>query len=307
MAFGDQYLFNLGYRDAASLEELGMEGKVDPTTFNQMARSGYLDMVNAQNRLAILEQSGMQITPEQKAEMVGSYLDEGKRKRAEGLKLQYKDFKGIPESSFLAAASLGSEPAFEADGKKYFLTEDTASGQRLRAQEEESARRRGKPPQYSAPTYVYKTESGERFKGSILGNGGYKNMGGGGYGPQIQEHRAAKGKTPMGPQAGGYVRNRYGYFEKQKPTETQGTMTPEETAMLEKRAEQMRKELAGETQSQSLLKQPDTTAPQAIYSSYGSAYTNRTGVAPDYRRSDYWDNPYSTFGAPPLFSNYGTY
>lgn len=169
MAFGDQYLFVT--RDGASM----------PLS----SRSGFVASA-LQN------------------------AEEEKRKRAEAIKLQYANSpyssfaNKIPESSFAAAATTGHQPMIEHKGKQYFLTEDKALAGRLAAREEENARRAGRAPQKYLPSYSYKTAEGESFKGHFLGRGTYEGMGGNSYSPQLQERRAAKGKNPTGPQAGGY-------------------------------------------------------------------------------------------------------
>jgi len=136
--------------------------------------------------------------------------EEEKRKRAEAIKLQYANSpyssftNKIPEASFMAAAITGHQPMIESEGKQYFLTEDKALAGRLAAREEENARRAGREPQKYLTNYSYKTAEGESFKGTFLGRGTYGGMGENSYSPQLQERRAAKGKNPTGPQAGGY-------------------------------------------------------------------------------------------------------
>lgn len=240
----------------------------------------------------------------------------------------------IPQSALFGQLITGESATIMADNKRYFLTPDKQSDARLRAQEEDLARRAGREPKYSLPTYSYKTESGEKFTGSVLGGGSYKAFGKGGYGPQIQEKRAARGENPMGPEVGGYdkeyvQRMRNEEFKRAETSPPTSLASPEQKEaygeVARQRGEIKRKkmdELAANAPEGTYLDKygyyqkdyskqgyvqnrygywekagsPTSSvqgissggmAPQSIYSSYGTAYTN----------------PYSTFGSPSLFPN----
>ena len=103
------------------------------------------------------------------------------RARAEQMRvgLANSGINGVPEASLAGAARTQSPPVILDEGKSYFLKQDTALRDRLMAMERESARRGNRPVQGIAPSYNYQTETGERFRGTFIGNGSYGGFGGG--------------------------------------------------------------------------------------------------------------------------------
>ena len=118
------------------------------------------------------------------------------RARAEQMRvgLANSGINGVPEASLTGAARTQSPPVILDEGKSYFLKQNTALRDRLMATERESARRGNRPVQGIAPTYNYETATGERFRGTFLGDGSYR-----GFGRQRKE--GATKPTP--PPAGG--------------------------------------------------------------------------------------------------------
>ena len=104
----------------------------------------------------------------------------------------------IPEESLRVAAATGSAPFMVKKGERYFLKEDS-----------KSIEKRKKDERY-APTYSYQSPTAGSLGATFMESATYGKFGMGGYSPNVQARREARGQNPYGPESTGVFAPRTG-------------------------------------------------------------------------------------------------
>lgn len=145
--------------------------------------------------------------------------------RVEQMRVAYANIApniSIPEESLRVAAATGSAPFMVKKGERYFLKEDP-----------KSIEKRKKDERY-APTYSYQSPTAGRLGATFMELATYGKFGMGGYSPNVQARREARGQNPYGPESTGVFAPRTG----QRGPATEPWQQREEAARIKREEEE---------------------------------------------------------------------